>query len=66
MQKLSLMLAYLSSKQVVILDEPTAGLNAENLAEYVELIERMRKRKIVFIITYDIEFITQACTGCQT
>lgn len=63
MQKLSLMLAYLSSKQVVILDEPTAGLDAESLAECVELIERMRKRKIVFIITHDIEFIAQACTG---
>lgn len=64
MQKLSLMLAYLSEKQVVILDEPTAGLDAKSLRECVGLIEQMRKCKIVFLITHDIELIAQVCTRC--
>ncbi|MCM1224551.1 MAG: ATP-binding cassette domain-containing protein [Lachnospiraceae bacterium] len=64
MQKLSLMLAYLSEKRVVILDEPTAGLDAESLRECARLIGRMRERKIVFVITHDVELIAQVCTRC--
>jgi len=62
MQKLVLLLAYLSDKPVVILDEPTAGLDKNSLQCCVELIAEMRKRKIVFIITHDMELISQSCT----
>lgn len=64
MQKLSLMTAYFSSKQIVILDEPTAGLDAESLKSCAELIREMQHGKLVFIITHDIELIAQACTRC--
>ncbi|MCM1330939.1 MAG: ATP-binding cassette domain-containing protein [Ruminococcus sp.] len=64
MQKLSLMLAYLSEKSVIILDEPTAGLDAESLRECAELINQMRKNKIIFIITHDVELIAMLCTKC--
>lgn len=64
MQKLSLLIAYYSSKQVVILDEPTAGLDAESLQACAELIREMQKNKLVFVITHDIELIAQVCTKC--
>lgn len=64
MQKLSLMIAYFSSKRIVILDEPTAGLDAGSLKSCAELIREMRKTKFVFVITHDIELIAQACTRC--
>ncbi len=64
MQKLVLMLAYLSEKPVVVLDEPTAGLDMKSLISSVKLIEKMRSNKIVFIITHDLEFISKACTSC--
>lgn len=64
MQKLTLLLAYLSPKPIVILDEPTAGLDRKSLQNCVQIIEEMRKQKIVFIITHDLELISQSCTRC--
>ena len=62
MQKLALLLAYLSDKPIVILDEPTAGLDKDSLQSCAELIAEMRKQKIVFIITHDLELISRSCT----
>lgn len=64
MQKLVLLLAYFSPKPIVVLDEPTAGLDKRSLQSCVKIIEEMRKKKIIFIITHDLELIAQACTEC--
>ena len=64
MQKLTLMTAYLSDKPIVVLDEPTAGQDAESLARCVSLIREMRKKKTVLIITHDTELIAGACDRC--
>lgn len=63
MQKLSLMIAYFSPKPIVVLDEPTAGLDAKSLQSCGELIREMQKKKLVFVITHDIELIAQVCTS---
>ena len=54
MQKLTLMMAYLSDKPIIVLDEPTAGQDAESLARCAALIREMRKEKTVLIITHDL------------
>ena len=64
MQRLTLMMAYLSEKPIVILDEPTAGQDAESLERCAALIRDMRKEKTVFIITHDLELIASACDRC--
>ena len=64
MQKLVLLTAFLSPKQIVILDEPTAGLDRESLDVCCELIREMRKTKLVIIITHDTELIAECCTRC--
>lgn len=64
MQKLTLMMAYLSEKPIVVLDEPTAGLDAKSLKACCDLIERMRRKKLVFVITHDTELIARVCTRC--
>lgn len=64
MQKLVILLAYFSKKPIVILDEPTAGLDKKSLQSCIKLIEEMRQKKIVFIITHDLELISQICTEC--
>lgn len=63
MQKLSLMIAYLSPKRIVVLDEPTAGLDAKSLQSCAELIREMQQEKLVFVITHDLELIAQVCTS---
>ena len=45
MQRLTLMTAYLSDKPIVILDEPTAGQDAESLVRCTALIREMRKKR---------------------
>ncbi len=64
MQRLSLMLAFLSPKPIVVLDEPTAGLDAANLESCGEIIAEMSQKKLVFIITHDIELMAKVCTRC--
>ena len=64
MQKLTLMTAYLSDKPVVVLDEPTAGQDAESLERCAAFIREMRKEKTVLIITHDLELIASACDRC--
>ena len=64
MQKLTLMLAYLSPKPVIVLDEPTAGQDAKSLERCAALIREMKKEKTVLIITHDLELIAKACDRC--
>ena len=64
MQRLTLMMAYLSDKPIIILDEPTAGQDAESLERCAALIREMRKEKTVLIITHDSELIAGACDRC--
>ena len=64
MQRLTLMMAYLSDKPVVVLDEPTAGQDAESLERCAALIREMRKEKTVLIITHDLKLIASACDRC--
>lgn len=63
MQKLSLMIAYFSPKQIIVLDEPTAGLDAKSLQSCAELIREIQQKKLVFVITHDLELIAQVCTS---
>lgn len=64
MQKLSLMIAYFSPKPVVVLDEPTAGLDFKSMESCAALIREMRREKAVFVITHDVELIARVCTRC--
>ncbi len=64
MQKLVMLLAYFSPKPIAVLDEPTAGLDEKSLESCIDLINEMRKNKIVFIITHDLELISKTCGRC--
>ncbi len=64
MQRLSLMLAYFSPKPIIVLDEPTAGLDAASLESCGDIIAEMSRKKLVFIITHDIELMAGVCTRC--
>ena len=64
MQKLTLLTAYLSDKPIIVLDEPTAGLDAQSLESCCALIRRMQQEKTVLIITHDLELIARVCGRC--
>ena len=60
MQKLSLLIAYFCNKPIVVLDEPTAGLDYRSMQGCIDLIKEMKKTKIIYVITHDLEFICQS------
>ena len=64
MQKLSLMIAALSDKPFIVLDEPTAGLDEKSLCSCAELIRQMKQSKTVVLITHDLELIAKVCDRC--
>lgn len=65
MQRLVMLLGCISEKPVIILDEPTAGLDYASLINTVKTIKTMSESKIVFIITHDLELISRVCTSCM-
>ena len=64
MQKLVMLTACLSSKPIVVLDEPTAGLDYNSLKVCADLIRRMQKEKIIFLISHDLELLSMVSTRC--
>ena len=64
-QRLALMMACLSDKPIVVLDEPTAGLDKSSLNSCIALIQEMQCSKLVFIITHDLELLSKVCTSAQ-
>ena len=64
MQKLVLLMAYFSPKPIAVFDEPTAGLDLKSLMSCVDIFEKMRRHKTIFIITHDLELISRVCTKC--
>ena len=64
MQKLVMLLACLSSKPIVVLDEPTAGLDAGSLQVCADLIRRMQKDRIVLLISHDLELLSLVANRC--
>lgn len=57
-QRLTLAMAKVSPKKIVILDEPTSGLCYKNMKKLVNSIKEMKQEgKTVIIVTHDREFI---------
>lgn len=63
-QLISILSAWAMDTDIFLLDEPTAGQDAESLERCAELIREMRKEKTVLIITHDLELIADACDYC--
>lgn len=62
-QKLSLILAYMTSPKVIIFDEPTIGLDVETTGSLIELFGRhiSRKGTAAIICSHDMRFLKNLC-----
>ncbi|CAN8022180.1 unnamed protein product, partial [Ixodes persulcatus] len=54
-KRLSVAIATISSPKVIVLDEPSAGMDPENRREMWSLFLRLRKRSTLIISTHDME-----------
>lgn len=60
-QRLTIAVALMQETPLIILDEPTAGLDGANLKRIVSVIKQTAAKGISFlIITHDFEFLNQA------
>jgi len=59
-QRLALARAFLKDSPVLILDEPTAALDSETEAAVLRSLERLRKKRTVFVVAHRLSTVRQA------
>src|SRR5690606_16316634 len=61
-QRLGLAQALINDPKVLFLDEPTANLDPEAVAEYRDLVHRLaREGKTIFVSSHILSEVTQVC-----
>ncbi|MGF0096235.1 ABC transporter ATP-binding protein [Peptoniphilus sp. SGI.035] len=60
-QRLAVITALLSGRELIILDEPTAGLDYRNMEVMANLLNEFSKRFPIIIITHDTELLFKCC-----
>lgn len=61
-QRVAIASALLSNKEILVLDEPTSGLDYRHMKETAALINKLREKRTVLIVTHDPELILCCCT----
>ncbi|MGQ4648634.1 ABC transporter transmembrane domain-containing protein [Lyngbya aestuarii] len=59
-QRLAIARAAIRKTPILILDEPTTGLDKKNEQEVIEALERVAQNRTTFIITHDLNIATRA------
>lgn len=60
-QRLAIITAFLSDKKIIILDEPTAGLDYKRMNMVAEHINEKSKETPIILITHDLELLFKSC-----
>jgi ATP-binding cassette subfamily B protein/subfamily B ATP-binding cassette protein MsbA len=61
-QRLALARAFLKNSAILILDEPTAALDAETEAAVLRALERLRQGRTVFVVAHRLSTVRDATT----
>ena len=59
-QRLALARAFLKNSPILILDEPTAALDAETEAAVLRALDRLRRARTVFVVAHRLSTVRQA------
>ena len=59
-QRIAIVRALLRNSNVLIFDEPTSALDEEGTKQFVELLEKEKEKRIIFVVTHD-EAVVQMC-----
>jgi ATP-binding cassette subfamily B protein len=59
-ERLALARAFLKNSPILILDEPTAALDAEAEAAIVRALDRLRRERMVFVVAHRLSTVRQA------
>jgi putative ABC transport system ATP-binding protein len=55
--KMALMIAITKETPLLLLDEPTAHLDAENTKKIIEILEHIKKNKVIIMATHDRQLL---------
>jgi zinc transport system ATP-binding protein len=56
-QRMLIARALVSETEVLLMDEPTTGIDSESARQLKELIRKLNKNKTIFLVTHDAEFV---------
>ena len=56
-QRLQMAISKVSSNRIIVFDEPTSGLDKASMQNVVALIEEMKRKHTIIVISHDYEFI---------
>lgn len=55
-QRLNQLRCFLKDSPILILDEPTSGLDENNILRLENILSKLKKNKIIIIVTHDKKF----------
>ena len=61
-QRVAIASAILANKSILVFDEPTSGLDHLHMEQTAKMIKSLQGKRMVFIVTHDLELIAQCCT----
>ena len=61
-QRVAVASALLSGTDLLVFDEPTSGMDFENMDRAAALIRSLRGKASVFVVTHDPELVERCCT----
>ena len=59
-QKISIARVIKKNPDVIIFDEPTSAMDYESTMHFYQELERLKKDKIVIIITHDLSYVNDS------
>lgn len=59
-QRIAIVRALLRDSEVLIFDEPTSALDTEGTKQFLEMLQKEKKNRIIFIVTHD-EAVVEQC-----
>lgn len=61
-QRVAVASALLSGKDLLVFDEPTSGMDFQNMERTAALLSSLRGKDSVFVITHDPDLVRRCCT----
>lgn len=63
-ERAALLKVLLCDGDILLLDEPTKGMDADFKEDFAEILKKLKKTKTIILVSHDIEFCARVCDRC--
>ncbi len=63
-ERAALLKVLLCDGEILLLDEPTKGMDADFKEDFAEILKKLRQTKTIILVSHDIEFCARVCDRC--